>query len=309
MLLFVPIIIFGQVAQHNQFPSMKPIHILDDKLNDVSFAYGLRVLESNYNGPLIRLRRDSDNTESDFYCGDDDRVDINAINNWRSSANVYVVIWYDQSGLDLNAQQNINGNQPEFVPDTTQPYFAGDGSNDCLLVPENFQNLTEAGKNGTILGVFYATDRADIAFGVANGTDRWLVHINWSNEQCYFDPGYCCNNPRSFVNNIPTHPSNPGSLGIWDQYSFLRRDDPANAASDKVILRLAGIEKVNGSFPDNQSCNATFNFGIGAAIVNSIGTGNGYSTTRFSEMIMYRTGKEDSFLQMVEENQINFWNL
>lgn len=297
------------MANYNQFPSMRPSHVLDENLDNISFAYGLRVLESNYNGPLIRLRRDSDDTESDFYCGDNDRVDINAINNWRGAAKVYVVIWYDQSGLELNAEQDINNRQPEFIPDPTQPYFAGDGTDDRLLVPENFQNLTEDGKNGTVLGIFYATDRADTAFGVASGRNRWLVHINWSNEKCYFDPGYCCNNPRFFVNNIPTHPTSPGSLGVWDQYSFLRRDDPANAATDKVIMRLAGIEKVNGDFPDNQSCDLTFNFGICAAISNNVGNGTGYSTTRFAEMIMYKTGKEDGFLQTIEENQINFWNL
>ena len=303
------IICKAQIASYNQFPAMQPQHILDENLDNISFALGMRILVSDYNGPLIRLRRASDNAEMDFYCGENDIVNNEAINIWRGSAKVYVVRWYDQSGLELHAQQNINSSQPEFVPNATQPYFTGDGTNDYLLVPENLQNLTESGKNGTVLGVFYATDRSDIAFGTVSGANRWMAHINWNNERCYFDPGYCCNNPRSFINNLPTNTSNPGSLGIWDQYSFLRRDDPLNATTDKVILRLAGIEKVNGGFPNSQSCSLTFNFGIGAAVMNSIGNATGYSTTRFAEMIMYKTGKEDSFLQLIEENQIKFWNL
>ncbi|MFS4494798.1 hypothetical protein [Maribacter sp. 2308TA10-17] len=300
--------ISAQVENYNLFPSMAPSHLLDDKLEDISFAFGLRVLESDYNGPLIRLRRANDNSEMDFFCRDDDKVDIEAINTWRNGANVFVTRWYDQSGLGRDAFQTTTFRQPRFIPDATQPYWAGDG-NDVLIVPENFQNLTESGKNGSVLGIFYATDRSQIPFGVISGGERWLVHINWNNEQCYFDPGYCCNNPRSFINNLPTHPTNPGSLNAWDQYSFVRRDNPSNTNVDKVILRLKGVQKANGNFPNNQSCNLTFNFGLGSAISNSFNTPSQGSTTRFAEIIMYKVGLQDDQIDAIEQNQITFWNL
>lgn len=298
----------GQIAQYNHFPTRQPTHILDEKLEDISFAYSLRLLESDYDGPLIRLRRASDNQEMDFTCADDDRVDIAAIDIWRAGSLVYVTIWYDQSGIGLNAIQTNTAFQPQFMPDPTQPYFVGDGTNDLLIVPESQLNLTENGKNGTILGVFLATDRADSAFGTASGTNRWLVHINWDNERTYFDPGYCCNNPRSFINNLPTAP-NPGSLGIWDQYSFIRRNDPATMVTDRIIMRLGNTEKVNGGFPDNQACTLNANFGICAVINNAANNGSGYSNTQFAEMIMYKEGKEDPFIDEIEKNQIAFWNL
>lgn len=308
IVLFSSLLGSAQIASYNHFPTMQPSHILDDRLENISFAFGLRVLESDYNGPLIRLRRASDNAEMDFFCRDDDLVDIEAINTWRNGANVFVTKWYDQSGMARDAFQTTTFRQPRFVPDNVQPYWAGDG-NDVLIVPENFQNLTETGKNGSVLGVFYATDRADSAFGVLSGRERWLVHINWSNERCYFDPGYCCNNPRSFFNNLPTHLTNPGSLTVWDQYTFVRRDNPLSTALDRVILRLGGVQRVNGNFPDNQSCNLTVNFGLGATIVNSGNSITGGSTTRFAEIIMYKVGLENTELETIEENQITFWNL
>jgi len=299
----------AQIANYNQYPTLYPPDGLDEKLSDISFAYSLRKLYSDYDGPIIRLRKADNNAEMDFYSTDSDLVDIATINTWRNGASVFVDTWYDQSGQNRNATQNIKNRQPRFIPDDSQPYFVGDGSNDILLVQENFQVLTENGKNGSVLGVFYGTDRADSAFGVISGRERWLTHINWSNERCYFDPGYCCNGPRSFVNNVPTHPSNPGSLTIWDQYTFVRRDDPTNAATDRIIMRLGGEQKVNGGFPNNQSCNLTFNFGICATTRNAGGSGTGFSTTRFSEIIMYSNGKEDSFLEDIEQDQINFWGL
>ena len=222
--LFLLLPYFGnsQIVQYNQFPTKQPTHILDDRIEDISFAYSLRLLESDYDGPLIRLRRASDNAEMDFSCAANDRVDIAAIDTWRAGSNVFVTIWYDQSGMGRDAFQTNTALQPQFISDVTQPYFVGDGSNDRLIVPESVQNLTENGKNGSVIGVFFATDRNDTAFGVLSGGERWLVHINWGDENCYFDPGYCCNGPRSFVNNLPTNP-NPGSLGIWDQYTFVRR--------------------------------------------------------------------------------------
>ncbi len=298
-----------QITHYNQFPTKQPTHILDEKLDNISFAYSLRLLESDYEGPLIRLRRSSDNAEEDFFCTDNDRIDIAAIDTWRNGSNVFVVTWYDQSGLSRNAIQSDINFQPQFFSDSIQPYFVGDGTNDLLIIQENFQNLVENGKNGSVFGVLYATDRSNTSFGVANGSNRWLTHINWSNERCYFDPGYCCNNPRYFTNNIPTHPTDPGSLGIWDQYSFVRRDDPANATTDRIIVRLGAIEKLNGDFPDSEFCNLTVNFGLGAAITNNMNDGTRYSTTRFAEIIMYNIGLEDSFFEEIEENQITFWNL
>ncbi len=292
---------------------MKPSHILDESKENISFAFSMRILESDYEGPIIRLRRSNDNDIKDFSWGENDIVDIDAINAWRGGNTVFVVQWFDQSGLNRHAIQTVANLQPQFMPNAFRPYLVGDGLNDRLIVSTGTQTITQQGKNGSVFGVFLATDRADSAFGVingSNGSDRWLTHINWNNERCYFDPGFCCVNvdTRSFINNLP-NATNPGSLGIWDQYSFIRRDNPLDTNNDRIILRLGGTEESNDPFADNLRCTIDYNFGICAIINNTTNNAVSFSNTRIQEIIMYAEGKNDFFINEIETNQISFWNL
>lgn len=291
-LLLLPVLLIGQVAQHNQFPSMRPMHILDDKLTDISFAFGMRILESDYNGALIRLRRDSDDTEMDFYCDAEDKVDVEAIDTWRGTARVYVVIWYDQSGLGRNAVQPVLSRQPEFFTDAAQPYFKGNGTTHQLDVNTSIQILTNAGANGSILGIFSATRKSQHSFGTLVGSNRWSAHINWSNGNLYFDPGYCCNNPRNF--------NNKAGENKWRQYTLIR-------GTSTVAARQNGVTRFSGNHTKGR-CTVNNNFGILYATGNG-GSGSGYSTIKISEMIMYSTDVASTLYSAVEENQINFWNL
>jgi len=165
--------------------------------------------------------------------------------------------------------------------------------------------------------VIYSTSDRDIAFGAegpskshpstgATIRDLWHGHTNWlagGTHRAYFDPGYCCNSTgnRSFIN-----PNNS-----WDQYTFTRRDDPGNSSVDRSIGRLNGVEELNGAI-DNAIVLQITNYpmGIGGVIDNSSGTSSKRNTNnRFSEFIMYNSGKEDSFVEQIEENQMIYWNL
>lgn len=305
-LLFISSLCIAQIAHHNQFPTLRPnnVNLLEENITDISFAYSMRLLDYAYTGPLIRLRRSNDNIEQDFFPADNDIIDFAAINTWAAAANLFVVIWYDQSGLGRDASQTNANRQPQFLNIENEPYLEGDGSDDLLEVPVSIQTLTEGGKNGSVFGVFYATDRSDTAFGVVSGNNRWLTHINWGDENTYFDPGSCCQGGRSFANDLAP----AGSLNLWDQYSFVRRDDPTAPNIDRRILRLGGEEKRNLNYNNNLECTLNVNMGISAAI-NAVGNGTGHSTTRFIEIVMYAQGKDDDFINNIEQNQINFWGL
>ena len=292
IVILVPIVGYAQIANYNHFPTMKPSHILDEQLSNISFAFSMRVLESDYNGPLVRLRRASDNIEQDFGWGDNDIVDIAAINAWRAGSNVYMHTWYDQSGLGRDAVQATQHRQPRFYPDTTMPYFQGDGSNDHLTVdtPNGIQDVTNNGNQGSVLTVMNATTKSQHSFGVLVGSDRWSTHINWNNNNIYFDPGICCNNPRFF--------NNATNVGQWVQYTFIK-------TSTNAIARADGIEKFNGTHTMG-SCTRTEDFAIGWATGNQ--TGN-HATSGFLELIMYRV--DISLLQytQIENNAMTFWSL
>jgi len=290
--LFFSDTLLSQTITPNQHPGKTPIHILDDKLTDISFALSLRVLESDYNGSLVRLRRANDNALQDFGWGDNDKVDVSAINTWRGTSAVYVHTWYDQSGLGRNAVQTINSRQPRFFPSTTNPYFKGDGVNDYLIIdtPNGIQDVTNNGVEGTVLGVMNASKKAQHTFGVLTGVNRWSTHINWSNNNVYFDPGICCNNPRYF--------NNTSNLSKWAHYTFIR-------TTTNAIARSNGVQRFNGSHT-NGKCTRTEDFTICWA--NGNGTGN-YATTSFSELIMYKTDIAASQYQQIEKNSNTFWNL
>ena len=292
IIFILPMGVYGEIANYNHFPTMKPSHILDEKLTNISFAFSMRVLESDYTGALVRLRRASDNAEKDFTWGDNDIVDVVAIDTWRAGSNVYIHTWYDQSGLGRDAVQTIASQQPRFYPDATHPNFQGDGIDDYLTVdtPNGVQDVTNNGKEGTVLAVMSATNKAQFTFGVSTDSDRWSTHVNWNNNKLYFDPGECCNNPRKFANGT--------NVDKWVQYTFIK-------TTTRVIARASAVEKFNGSHT-RLRCTRTEDFAIGWATGNQASK---HATTKFLEFIMYRTDIASTEYQEIENNIMTFWSL
>lgn len=77
-------------------------------------AYSVRLLKSDYTGSAIRVRRSSDNAESDigFSSGN---LDESALTTFCGAGNGFVTTWYDQSGNARNAIQSTAANQPVIV--------------------------------------------------------------------------------------------------------------------------------------------------------------------------------------------------
>ena len=296
ILFFVSYTIKGQIGNYNHFPTLNPFHILDDKLKDISFALSMRVLESEYNGPLIRLRRANDDEEKDFYWGDNDKVDIDAINTWRNGNDVFVHTWYDQSNLGRNAVQNEKTAQPQFYPESKHPYLKGDGVNDYLIIDtvNGLQDVTNKGNEGTIIGIMNPTARKQNTFGVIKKIDRWMAHLNLGNKKGVFDPGICCNAKRVF--------NNKRKNGKWAVYTFVK-------TSSNSIVRVAKRKKFDTLYSGGR-CTLTEDFTIGwANNGNTNSQDEGHSTTSFLEFIMYGTDiSKDEYLK-IEENSGDFWGL
>ncbi|MGE0434617.1 MAG: arabinofuranosidase catalytic domain-containing protein [Planctomycetota bacterium] len=96
-----------------------------------------RRLFTSYENAIVRLRRSSDDAESDFSADANGVLDTAAIATWAGADTVYLVTIYDQSGNELNVTQatttkqwvysasvaGLNG-KPGFLGDTTD-YYAG----------------------------------------------------------------------------------------------------------------------------------------------------------------------------------------
>lgn len=275
----------AQITHYNQYPTM-----FDENIN---FIFSMRQVNLEYEGPLIRLRRDSDNAESDFSPASSGALISNsAINSWRGGANLFVVKWYDQSGWGRDAIQPVANRQPAFTRSNTRPFFAGDASNDFLYIETGFQELSDSGMNGTVLAVMNATQVAQFTFGVAdslNGSNRWSGHMNWSDNNVYFDPGICCNSPRSFSNSTAT--------GTWKHYTFMR-------TKDSVIARRNGVNQFAGLHTTGR-CSSNNYF----RLCHAGNLSNQFSDTGFMEFIMYNSNLNYSIIGETEQSAINFWGL
>jgi hypothetical protein len=109
-----------------------------DSFSGASAAYSLRNLSSAYTGPLIRVRRSSDNVERDIFGTFRGDLDLAALTSFVGANSGFVTTWYDQSGLGRNATQTNATSQPRIVNagavDTQngKPAIVFDGSDDIL---------------------------------------------------------------------------------------------------------------------------------------------------------------------------------
>lgn len=87
-----------------------------DQYSGASAAYSLRLLDCQYAGSAIRVRRNSDNTESDigFVNGNLDTATLKTFVGTGGTDDGFVVTWYDQTG-SRDAVQATSGNQPRIM--------------------------------------------------------------------------------------------------------------------------------------------------------------------------------------------------
>jgi hypothetical protein len=104
----------GIESDINEYYSIYEEPKLLDTYGGSAASYSLRHLNSAYDGPAIRVRRDTDNTELDiaFYEGELDTV---TLIDFCLNANGYVSVWYDQSGNGNDAVQATTSAQPQIV--------------------------------------------------------------------------------------------------------------------------------------------------------------------------------------------------
>ncbi len=158
--------------------------------------WALKRLFTTYTGPVVTIRRSSDNITSDFYA-DHTGVLGTALNgtgttiySWLSGSTAYVTKWWDQSGSGNHATQSNIANQPILditdncldyatnsffvLPDGTVPYGNADysiagrvlkGANDSPIISS---------------GIPYSTGTCNCVEQVVNGA--YLVNYWWSND-------------------------------------------------------------------------------------------------------------------------------
>jgi uncharacterized protein YjdB len=95
------------------------ITLQNNTLNTTSQAmmigYSLRKLLGSYSGNAVRVRRSSDNSETNIGFTATGDFDEAALKTFAGSGNAFVTIWYDQSGSAKNMVQTSTGQQPQIL--------------------------------------------------------------------------------------------------------------------------------------------------------------------------------------------------
>jgi PKD repeat protein len=118
-------------------PNYITIQGLINAFPTVTTGYSFRLLNTSYAGSCIRVRRSSDNAESNivFLSG---VLDVAALLAFVGVGDGFVTTWYDQSGNGNNAVQATSANQPQIVrggtiiTDNGKPCMLFDGINDSM---------------------------------------------------------------------------------------------------------------------------------------------------------------------------------
>src|SRR6056300_415976 len=166
--------------------------ILGSSVSSASLGtYSLRRIFGSYTGAQVKIRRSTDNVETDIYFDKyGNMIDFN-LTTWLNGATAYVTTWYDQSG---------NGNDITQTDTASQPILTAPSGERAYI---RFQSKIMTGPN--VFGSSSVTDshvifasrenvRSNNYFVSLNGTNtgnpgRFFIHAPYSNGTWYWDPG------------------------------------------------------------------------------------------------------------------------
>jgi hypothetical protein len=158
--------------------------IIDGYTADLEVAFAPALLDINYTGNCIRVRRASDNTEQDIgFDGAD--LDTAAITTFCTGTDCFIKTWYDQSGNGNDGTQSTTASQPKIYDSSTGvlldnavPALTFDGTDDHLTFP-----LTHA--NNTFYTVFMVRKSSDgtaVSLSSATSATLWADISETSNS-------------------------------------------------------------------------------------------------------------------------------
>jgi len=151
--------------------------------NSASAAYSVRKLSNAYAGSSIRIRRASDNAETDIgFSGN--YIDEAAIVTHCSGTNCFVTTWYDQSGNTRNATQSTAADQPKIY-DSVNGVIRKNSlaslsweSNDRLNIPLSIYAANQAYTHLFVTYSLNANGNFPAIFQSAGSTDKGFIFLH-----------------------------------------------------------------------------------------------------------------------------------
>jgi hypothetical protein len=256
-------------------------------------AFAFRKIIKNYLGSAIRVRRISDNVQSDIGFDINGNLDLTSYVAFQGGSSLRLVTWYDQSGNNYNATQATPANQPAITTNGFNGAPQVEFSSTYWLVTTQTQNIVTSNRDLTVFFASKATTQAQTNMGswnTGNSSDRISIHVNWSDNVIYWDsPGLCCANSRLSVGNAAN----------------------VNQAKVYVFGRQGAVQyiKINGTTVASRS-NASGTYGAPTTSWY-LGTksNNADSSAPLAEYVQYLAGLSDNQVNSITNEQKSYFGL
>lgn len=135
---------------------------------------------------IVRLRRDSDNAESDFAADASGDLDAAAVTAWAAGANLFAVTSYDQSGNGNHLTMATAGTQPPFsltavggkpglLPTTGDKYLSPASSTDFNGLMTGGCAVHNVIKPTTTTGYLFGKDGGGRGLQLSFGTNKLVI--------------------------------------------------------------------------------------------------------------------------------------
>jgi hypothetical protein len=259
---------YGTIKGGTGLPFTPPL----DVYTGAAAAYSLRLLRTAYAGSSIRVRRSSDNAESDigFVSG---VLDTATLLTFCGAGDGFVTTWHDQSGNARNATQTTAANQPQIV------------SSGSVLVLNTKSSINFDGTNDsfsqTLPNGFYGTNDFNIFCVTKNVSTSETGGIT-QKRNAVFD-------------------GNMGLGAASGRYQFQTRDTGTgdatiNTVSTYATQQIVSVARdsvgINMYLPETLSA-LTSSADLTSTNASEIGTGNSYGALggQIQEMITYATNQ------------------
>ncbi len=274
-----------------------------DTYPSAAAAYSVRALNSAYTGPILRVRRSSDNVEQDIYALYNGDLNIQSLSTFCAGTNCFVKTWYDQSGNANDATQTTTANQPKIydsstgvVMENSQPALDFDGTNDGLNNPTDLRAATGASSLFLVQNVPQRASTVQSSINIYK-VQRFVIESSGSTN--YNNIAISTNETANeFVKY--TAASTTGQnlyASIWDGTSQLSTVDDVELYVDGVLQsQTAG----------------TFTLGVSPSGTNSIGfrndTNSQFCDGLIQEVIVYLTDQSAN-RSGIESNINSYFNI
>ena len=270
-----------------------------DTTPGAKIGVSIRKLRADYTGACMRVRRASNNNETDIGFDANGVLDTTALATFCTGTNCFVRTWYDQSGSGANLSNTTTGQQPQIYASATGVILDDAGLLPAVYFPGSggYQLSTD---NGVV--TFDAADRYITIHSVYSWTGVNALSYIWSGNS---DRGFWAH-----------HESSKQKMAIGRTAQFVVNSsanlatNTLNVRTDLIANTSISIRKDGGSQGSAVAIPADYST---MAQLNRMGNGGAGSTAhqlqgKISELIQYASTQDiTSLYAAVEQNQIDFY--